>query len=66
MQRLEVSGAVRPIYASLGFKGLNHPLPSSDQVKNESSYISRSTTYLQGMRRENISLVYSIGRQTYG
>ena len=22
MQRLEVSGAVRPIYASLGFKGL--------------------------------------------
>ena len=25
MQRLEVSGAVRHIYASLGFKGLNHP-----------------------------------------
>ena len=24
MQRLEVSGAVRPIYASLGFKGLYH------------------------------------------
>jgi hypothetical protein len=24
MQRLEVSGAVRPIYASLGFKGLEH------------------------------------------
>ena len=23
MQHLEVSGAVRPIYASLGFKGLN-------------------------------------------
>ena len=23
MQRLEVSGVVRPIYASLGFKGLN-------------------------------------------
>ena len=23
MQRLEVSGAVRPLYASLGFKGLN-------------------------------------------
>jgi len=23
MQRLEVSGAVRPIYGSLGFKGLN-------------------------------------------
>jgi len=23
MQRLEVSGAVRPIYRSLGFKGLN-------------------------------------------
>jgi hypothetical protein len=23
MQRLDVSGAVRPIYASLGFKGLN-------------------------------------------
>jgi hypothetical protein len=24
MQRLEVSGAVRHIYASLGFKGLKH------------------------------------------
>jgi len=24
MQRLEVSGAVRPIYASLGFKGIPH------------------------------------------
>ena len=23
MQRLEVSGAVRPLYGSLGFKGLN-------------------------------------------
>jgi len=23
MQRLEASGAVRPLYASLGFKGLN-------------------------------------------
>ena len=26
MQRLEVSGEVRPIYASLGFKGLNSEL----------------------------------------
>jgi len=25
MQRLEVSGAVRPIYRSLGFKGLKLP-----------------------------------------
>jgi hypothetical protein len=24
MQRLEVSGAVRPLYGSLGVKGLNH------------------------------------------
>jgi len=27
MQRLEVSGAVRPIYRSLGVKGLIHMLP---------------------------------------
>jgi len=26
MQRLEVSGAVRPLYGSLGFKGLKVPL----------------------------------------
>ena len=30
MQRLEVSGAVRHIYASLGFKGLNCWTSSSD------------------------------------
>jgi len=26
MQRLEVSGAVRPLYVSLGVKGLNYPV----------------------------------------
>ena len=29
MQRLEVSGAVRPIYASLGFKGLKELVPTT-------------------------------------
>jgi len=30
MQRLEVSGAVRPLYGSLGVKGLNTALAAGD------------------------------------
>jgi len=47
MQRLEFSGAVRPLYGSLGVKGLNTPM---DTVVFD--YIQLpSTTHTTGMTR---------------
>ena len=40
MQRLEVSGAVRPPYGSLGVKGLNCLLIFIITVKNKKSFFS--------------------------
>jgi hypothetical protein len=53
MQRLEVSGAVRPVYGSLGFKRLRqvgrdvyHPSPFRVEVKKEWSYVDRGRILL--------------------
>jgi len=35
MQRLEVSGAVRPIYGSLGVKRLTHNTTKAEHTRNE-------------------------------
>ena len=39
MQRLEVSGAVRPLYGSLGFKGLISCISCINRMKTEKYYI---------------------------
>ena len=42
MKRLEVSGAVRPLYGSLGVKGLIHTVPSKTTVRYVQRYMFRS------------------------
>ena len=59
MQRLEVSGAVRPIYESLGFKRLRTypscllPLVSFHSIFSLYCCISAETSYGQGNRNTN-------------
>ena len=40
MQRLEVSGAVQPIYGSLGVKQLTTPCPPIFQAMNKEKFFS--------------------------
>ena len=46
MQRLEVSGAVRRLYGSLGVKGLNNNnLPQADAVKYPGIHLDKRLTW---------------------
>ena len=64
MQRLEVSGAVRPIYGSLGVKRLNLPTPSltrfhklSCDLATPFAIINFPLEKIEGLRTKSLACV---------
>ena len=55
MQRLEVSGLVRPLYASLGIEGLNMFRPFGDQSRSDDG----GDAVMDGVGTANSVLLYT-------
>ena len=62
MQRLEVSGAVRPLKWSLGVKGLSSVFPTENDFPADSSGLQSTRPYHSALTlKELLVASYSIG-----
>ena len=53
MQRLEVSGAVRPLYGSLGVKGLTAEFNPHLECNMENSFVKHISVWVVWIRKTN-------------